>query len=98
MEVIHCNECGDIFADNVDSAHCPSCGMNDHTKELTGFEEFDDAHLEILWELFGDIPMNPETECMEEIFLCFPAGTFREDIWHWFDEKHSRGVAYLMGV
>lgn len=26
----------------------------------------------------------------------FPAGTHREDIWHWFDERHSKGVTYLM--
>lgn len=55
-----------------------------------------DAALEKLWEEFGDVPMNPETECMEAPFLSFPAGTFREDIWHWFDERHSKGVAYLM--
>lgn len=33
---------------------------------------------------------------MDEPFLGFPAGTHREDIWHWFDERHSRGVAYLL--
>lgn len=98
MEVIRCHGCGAIFADNENSAHCPSCGRNDCTEELTGFEKLDDAQLETLWELFEDVPMNPETECMEEIFLCFPAGTFREDIWYWFDEKHSQGVAYLMEV
>ena len=26
----------------------------------------------------------------------FPAGTDREEIWHWFDEKHPKGVVYLM--
>lgn len=26
----------------------------------------------------------------------FPAGTDREKIWHWFDERHPRGVAYLL--
>lgn len=41
--------------------------------------------------------MNPETECIEEDFLHFPAGTNRMDIWHWFDEQHSIGVAYLTG-
>ena len=55
-----------------------------------------DAKLELLWDKFGDVPMNPETECMGEPFLGFPAGTHREDIWHWFDERHSRGVAYLL--
>ena len=55
-----------------------------------------DKELEKLWSKFGDVPMNPETECMDEEFLGFPVGTHREDIWHWFDERHSKGVAYLM--
>ena len=56
-----------------------------------------DVRLEELWRQFGDVPMNPETECIEEDFLPFPAGTNRMDIWHWFDEQHSIGVAYLTG-
>ena len=55
-----------------------------------------DNDLKELWEMFGDIPMNPETECMEEAFLGFPAGTHREEIWHWFDERYSKGVAVLL--
>jgi len=55
-----------------------------------------DKELEKLWSEFGDVPMNPETECMDEEFLGFPAGTHREDIWHWFDERHSKGVVYLL--
>lgn len=55
-----------------------------------------DARVEELWEMFGDIPMAPETETMEEPFLFFPPGTHREEIWHWFDERYSRGVAGLM--
>lgn len=56
-----------------------------------------DAELERLWAEFGDVPMNPETECMDAPFLGFPAGTHREEIWRWFDERHSRGVTYLLG-
>lgn len=26
----------------------------------------------------------------------FPAGTDREEIWHWFDERHPNGVVYLL--
>lgn len=55
-----------------------------------------DERLKALWQQFTDVPMNPETECMEEDFLHFPAGTHREDIWHWFDERHSKGIAYLL--
>lgn len=55
-----------------------------------------DEYLENLWASFADVPMNPETECMEEPFLHFPAGTHRESIWKWFDDRHSRGVSYLL--
>lgn len=55
-----------------------------------------DTVLERLWDEFADVPMDPETEKMEESFLHFPAGADREEIWHWFDERHSKGVAYLL--
>lgn len=69
--------------------------IRDGLDEITTLTERD-AALESLWHEFEDIPMNPETECMDAPFLDFPAGTHREDIWHWFDERHSKGVAYLM--
>ena len=74
---------------------------SDYSALMDGLEEIDtlrerDKILEDLWAEFGDVPMNPETECMEQPFLGFPVGTHREDIWHWFDERHSKGVAYLM--
>ena len=61
-------------------------------------------HIMDLWEEFGDIPMDPETECIEQPFspryqhserirTSFPAGTFREDIWHWFESEFSISVA-----
>ena len=55
-----------------------------------------DSYLEQLWAEFADVPMNPDTECMEDDFLNFPAGTPRIDIWHWFDERYSRGVHHLL--
>lgn len=55
-----------------------------------------DVELEALWDEFTDIPMNPDTEKMEGAFLHFPAGTPREDIWHWFDERYSKGIAALL--
>lgn len=66
-----------------------------------------DAALEKLWKQFADVPMNPETEKIEAPFLHLPMsnddylvyfdiGTPREDIWHWFDERHSKGVVYLL--
>lgn len=55
-----------------------------------------DAELEELWEMFSDVPMNPETECIEEPFMGWGVGIHREEIWHWFDKRHSKGVYYLL--
>lgn len=49
-----------------------------------------------LWEGFGDLPMNPETEEMETAFMSFPKGTHREEIWHWFEETFGMAVSDLM--
>ncbi len=69
--------------------------LMDGLGEIDTLRERDEA-LEELWGQFTDISMNPKTECIEEPFLGFPAGTDREDIWHWFDRRHSKGVAYLL--
>ena len=55
-----------------------------------------DIYLENLWSQLGNIPVSPETEHIEAPFLGFPAGTPKEDIWYWFDVRHSRGVHYLL--
>lgn len=44
-----------------------------------------------LWEEFGDVPMNPETECTEVTWCGFPKGTHREDIRYWFEETFGCG-------
>lgn len=55
-----------------------------------------DKALEELWKCFAEVPVNPKTDTICETFIHFPAGTKKEDIWHWFDERHSKGVAYLL--
>ena len=51
-----------------------------------------------LWMQFEEIPMNPETEEIEEEWHGFSVGTYREDIWHWFAETCNVSVAEdLMG-
>ena len=49
-----------------------------------------------LWEEFGDVPMNPETECIDVEWRDFPAGTHREEIWHWFEDTFHVAVYDLM--
>lgn len=83
-----------------------NCRENYTEDELETFEEdlARDKYLEALWDEFGDIPMNPETECLEDAFIpvyqfgggvmkVFPAGTHREDIWHWFEKQFCISVA-----
>lgn len=33
---------------------------------------------------------------LEKDWYMFEKGTSRENIWHWFDERHSKGIAYLL--
>lgn len=67
--------------------------MNDHKLAATKWTQAQyDYALKQLWAELTDIPMNPDTERMEAQFLHFPAGTEREDIWHWFDERYSKGI------
>jgi hypothetical protein len=47
--------------------------------------------LEKLWDEFSNIPINIEDE-IEVDFYCWEKGTYRFDIWHWFDEKLSNGI------
>lgn len=97
MDIVRCSWCGHVDIDDPDSCHCKKCGRNDATKILDGTEElFVIDEVEALWDIFGNIPMNPETECIEDSFLYFPAGTHREDIWEWFDERYEAGVYGLM--
>lgn len=49
-----------------------------------------------LWDEFGDVPMNPETERIETPWHGFPTGTHREEIWHWFEDTFKVRVHDLM--
>lgn len=49
-----------------------------------------------VWDEFGDVPMNPDTERIEVAWREFPAGTHREEIWHWFEETFHISVHDLM--
>lgn len=49
------------------------------------------AELEKLWEEYENIPSNSEDE-IEVAFYWWKKGTYRFDIWHWFDEKLPNGL------
>lgn len=54
-----------------------------------------DEVLEFLWERLSDVPVDDDG-CLMDCFMIYEVGTDREEIWHWFDEHHSGGVATLM--
>jgi hypothetical protein len=49
------------------------------------------SEIEKLWDEFSDIPINIEDEIKED-FYWWEKGTYRFDIWNWFDEKLPNGV------
>lgn len=64
----------------------PSLQMSFHTQ---------DELLEAMWETLEDVNTDEE-ECIEQNWFIFEKGTSREDIWHWFDRHHSKGVGWLI--
>ncbi len=59
--------------------------------------------VEAMWKELSDIPLEvPDSgdEFFAEAFtlqgISFPAGITRTELWHWFDEHHPKGVAYLL--
>lgn len=69
----------------------------DYNEEIIKFTNKEFA--KELWQRFGDIPMNTQTEEIEEKWNGFSVGTHREEIWHWFEETFGVSVAKdLMGL
>ena len=106
LETLYCSVCG---SNNIET----KMWVNPNTRIISDAcsypEEEEDnwchiceEHTELmtlpqLWQLFGGIPINNDDE-IEEDFLCFPVGTSRFDVWHWFDERCPNGLAVdLMG-
>jgi hypothetical protein len=59
--------------------------MEKKNSELTSSE------LKKLWEEFSNVPINSEDE-IEGVFYWWEKGTYRFDIWHWFDESLTNGL------
>ena len=96
-----CEDCGVSFCEKCFTDKWGRIGWEDMLHMSSGVmcpDCYGEAvkNVEELWELFTDVPMDPATECMEEPFLFFPAGTPREEIWHWFDEQYPWGVVRLL--
>lgn len=61
---------------------------------------YTDKSLEEMWIELTDVPFD-ENETGELILAedwasIFRKGDSREAVWHWFDEMHSKGVAWLL--
>lgn len=100
MQIVRCNACG-VWIGNEDELElksgeesCPKCKSAEALMDIEYGCNFDDVELEKLWALFGNVAINVNGEILEE-FLGFPEGTDRMEVWHWFDEKHSKEVVYL---
>lgn len=74
--------------------------INEYCYEYYGSKYcvLDDAEIEKLWDELTDVPFD-ESEydlMLSDNWFIFEKGTKREDIWHWFDKYHSKGVGWLM--
>lgn len=70
----------------------PGDTKNDLQKKL-------DKMLEVLWEELEDVPFYERDgiEYLDDDYLDFQVETTtKEAIWHWFDERHSKGVHFLL--
>lgn len=67
----------------------------DRTKELEAERVREDNlnKARQVWDELTDVPMDPETECIESDWKQFPAGTHREEIWHWIEDIYHVSVA-----
>lgn len=58
-----------------------------------------DNFLSALWEEFANVPVDEDSDNIEDSFYIWKIGTGKLDIWHWFDDNHSLGLAVgLMGL
>ncbi len=56
---------------------------------------FSDLELEVLWNSFKTVPINPDTERLEESWNEFNKGTSKWTVLKWFDKRYSKGVGAL---
>ena len=67
--------------------------------ELVCVENSDD-YIEEKWRQLSEPPFDeadvPGDMILAEDWWIFQKGTDRQEIWKWFDKRHSKGVAYLL--
>lgn len=87
---------------------CSMCLDEDRSCNWDGRTGICYRMVERLWKDLADVPFQEDKsgslvleeeyvmKCGTRVIKTFPAGTDREDIWHWFDEMHPKGVVYLL--
>jgi len=87
---------------NLVHMYCEKCGYSITNEDLEiiksrGLEEiytnWKQTYVKDLWEDFEKVPINPETEEIEDAWRLFLPGTHRAEIWHWFEEQFNVSVA-----
>lgn len=87
---------------NAIQTYCENCGYSITEADLNivksrgledSFINWKQIYVKDLWEDFGEVPMNPDTEEIEVPWMHFVPGTHREEIWHWFEEQFDISVA-----
>lgn len=67
------------------------CCVNLRKEHLVA--EATDSYLEEVWREFANTPIDEDGENIDEDFFIWKKGHDRMDIWRWFDECHSKGLA-----
>lgn len=55
-----------------------------------------DKGIEIIWDMFSDVPTNIDNTIIEADFHIWSKGADIIDIWCWFNKEHSKGIEYLV--
>lgn len=103
LDKLYCPQCGSA---NIEVMAWVDANTHEyHSNINTPIEEEDtwcnncEEHagamtLKQLWDKLSEVPINNNDE-IEEDFMCFPAGTDRLDVWHWFDDRCENGLSDL---
>lgn len=70
-------------------------------KYVDSYISLNDKKIEGHWMELENITFDENADgelVISENWLHFGKGTSREDIWHWFDQNHSKGVHYLLNT
>ena len=79
-------QCGDEY--EIEELNAKLEEANEELEELDNLNK-----AKQVWDELTDVPMDPETECIESDWKQFPAGTHREEIWHWIEDTYNVSVA-----